>query len=460
MYDLARLVSLLRKRWKAATLLFGILAAAGIVAALLYPRTYVATSQVLVQQPAKEGDSTATYPQIAELLAWNPDTTIETYVALALQPDVAAHVVRRLHLRVDPNRLLARYLNVAPLTNSNVIAVSAYWRDPRVASAIANAVATEFVDRQRKLAASQAAQAADSLAIALARAQADLSSAENALTSFESTSGVADATGQTGAIIAAIGDIQSKTRGAELDRSQAQGQLRSVGTQIAATKQTVEQSRTIDNAPVADEIDKELSEERVQLSQLEQQFTGKYPDVIAARRQIASLEAAMAKAPRTRVASTTVALNPVGTTLDGQAATLEAQIAGQTSELRTLHAQEDGLESQLRAFPGLVSRLSSLQRRAKSAETIYDSLQSSYFNAIVAKNMAVSDLSIVQRASPELAEVRPSLVLAIAIMLVIAALVTIAAIVLLDWRRRAQAALPEPSKNSAGRVSLGEPVAH
>src|SRR5689334_19958397 len=139
MYDLARLLLLLRKRWKAAALLFGILAAVGIAAALLYPRTYVASSQILVQQAAKEGDSASTYPQIAELLAWNPNTTIETYVALALQPDVAAHVVRRLHLHVDPNRLLARYLTVAPLTNSNVIVVSAYWRDPRVASAIANA---------------------------------------------------------------------------------------------------------------------------------------------------------------------------------------------------------------------------------------------------------------------------------------------------------------------------------
>jgi len=74
--------------------------------------------------------------------------------------------------------------------------------------------------------------------------------------------------------------------------------------------------------------------------------------------------------------------------------------------------------------------------------------------------MAVSDLSIVQRASPELVEVRPSLVLAIAIMLVMAALVTIAIIVLLDWRRRTRIALPEPSKNSTGRVPLGEPVAH
>lgn len=457
MYDLARLLGILRRRWKSAALLFAVLLCFGIAAALLFPRSYVASSQVLIEQPSR-ASSAATYPQIAETLAWDPDTTVETYVALALQPDVARRVVSRLHLRVDPKRLMSRYVTVAPLTNSNIIAVNAYWKDPRTAAAIANAVALEFVDRQRKLAASQAAQAAGSLAIALQRAQSDLSAAESGLTDFESHNGVADANGQTTAIITALDDIQSKTRTAELDRAQAQGQLLSVGSQAATIRQTVEQSKTIDTAPVAEEIDKELSEQRVALAQLEQQFTGKYPDVIAAKHQIAGLEAALAKTPRTRVASTTVALNPVGTSLNGQAATLEAQIAGDTSELKTLHAQEESLEAELRAFPGLVSQLGTLQRRAKSAESIYDALQSSYFNAIVAKSMAVANLNVVQQASPELAEVRPSLVLTLALMALVAFLITVAAVALLDWRGYPQPSLGEPSTNSV-RVAIVEPVA-
>ena len=101
--------------------------------------------------------------------------------------------------------------------------------------------------------------------------------------------------------------------------------------------------------------------------------------------------------------------------------------------MRLLRAQEFSLRDELRTFPAGVSKLSTLQRQAKAAEAIYDALQKNYFDAVVAKSMAVSDLSIVQNADPALAAVRPPRLPSLLAVVLVAALLTLAIIALLEW---------------------------
>jgi uncharacterized protein involved in exopolysaccharide biosynthesis len=169
------------------------------------------------------------------------------------------------------------------------------------------------------------------------------------------------------------------------------------------------------------------------LTLLRRQFTERYPDVIATEKQIASLKAALARAPRTKVTGRNVEPNPLTASLTSQAATLQSQINGYLAQLGVLHSQEAALSGQLQVYPQNMSELSTLQRKAKSAETIYDAIQTNYFNAVVAKNMAVSDLTIVQLADPTLATVRPPRLPALLAVVAVALLATIGLVFLLDW---------------------------
>ena len=126
-----------------------------------------------------------------------------------------------------------------------------------------------------------------------------------------------------------------------------------------------------------------------------------------------------------------------------QAGTLKAQVTGNAAQLDLLRTQELALRNQLRLFPADIAELGALQRREKSAETIFNALQTNYFNAVVAKNMAVSDLSVVQEADPALAKVRPPLALSLIAIAVIALLGTVGIIALLDWYARSSVALSE-----------------
>lgn len=432
MYELSSLVSSIRRRRRFALGLFLVLLVVGAAAVYVMPRSYSTASEVLVKRPDTALQSTA-YPQIDALLTWNRDTAMETYVALAHQPAVAERVVRNLGLKTSARDMLAKYVVVTPVTNSDLIKISVDWHDPGDSAAVANEFARAFISQQRTLAASQASEAAASLSIALKKAGADLHRAEAELTTFESQHELADVVGQTTNILNAIGDIQSRERTAQAEAAQSQAQLSSIGSQLQSAPSTIEASKIVSTDPVADQIQQQLAQQRLQLTVLRQQFTEKYPDVVATEKQIASLEAALATLSKSRVTSTTTEPNPFAASLSNQAATLRAQIAGSTAQVGALRNQEAALLGRLRVFPGDISELSDLQRREKSAEAIYDAIQSNYFNAVVAQNMAVSDLSIVQYADPAAASVKPPRMLALIMIAIVALFVTLAAVVLVEW---------------------------
>ena len=414
----------------------------GSAAVLLFPRSYVVSSHVLIKRPDTLLQST-TYPQVDALLSSNRDTAIETYVAMALQPAISQHVMQELGLRMTLKKFLKWNLVVTPVTHSDIINIQVSLRDANLSAAAANGIAKEFVSRQRELAASQAAEAAASLSIALQKARGELSAAERALELFETRHEIADATTQTTSILGAISDVESKERAVEDDRIQAQGQLSALTGQIAAAPAKIDATTVIGAAPLTDQLEQQLAQQRIQLAILRRQFTDQYPDVVSTESQIAGLEAALAKAPQTRITSQNIEPNPLTSSLVSQAGTLRAQVNGNIAQLNSLRSQELALKSQLRMFPADMAELSILQRQEKSAETIFNALQTNYFNAVVAKNMAVSDLSVVQEADPALAKVRPPLVLSLIAIAVIALLGTVGIIALLDWYARSSVALSE-----------------
>jgi len=279
--------------------------------------------------------------------------------------------------------------------------------------------------------------------VALDKAQTDLTSAERALTLFQSQNELADASAQTTSILAALSDVQSKERAADAERAQAQAQLSRIDAQLAALPATVDASKVISGSPVADQMQQELAQQQVHLRLLQQQFTDKYPEVIATKQQIATLQASLQGVPRTKLTSTSVAPNPLGTTLASQSATLGAQAAGDVAQLGVLRSQEASLHRQLRVFPRDVSQLATLQRQEKAAESIYNALQNNYFNAVVAKSMAVSDLSVIQYADPALATVRPPRLLSLLAVALVSLLATLAMVALLEASPAESASLSE-----------------
>ena len=327
MYDITQLLGSIRRRRRLALALFIVFSIIGAVAVMLMPRTYSTSSEVLVKRPDTALQST-NYPQIDALLAWNRDTAMETYIALAQQPAVAERVIRTLGLKTGVKELLTRNVVVTPLTHSDIINISVNWPDARGSAAVANTFARVFIDQQRQLAASQAAEAAASLSLALNKAQTDLTAAEQALTLFESRNQLADATTQTTAVLSAISDVQSKERTIDVERVQAEGQLSRTNKELAAIPGTIDASEVIGASPVADQIEQQLSQDELNLRLLRRQFYHAISQVVATENQIGMLRAELKSLTPTRVTSRNLEPNPTAAALASQAATLRAAIVG------------------------------------------------------------------------------------------------------------------------------------
>jgi polysaccharide biosynthesis transport protein len=434
MLELAALVRLLRRRWRLMALIFVILLLAGTMAVLIMPRTYQATAMILVKRADGNLES-SNYPQIDALLAWNRETTIETYVALATQPTIADAVRKDLRLRTSASDLLLHDVTVMPLTNSDIVQYIAQSRTREGSAALANCFAREFLRRQRELAASQAAEASQSVGLALDTAKQDLASDDRRLIEFESHYALANGDVQTTNMLAAISDTQSKLRMAELSRAQAVAEAARLSGLLRQTPATVSSQKTLGVSPTNDQLQSLLAAQQVRLRLLRRQFSNDYPDVVDARNQIDTLTSALRSTPGTRVDSLTFASNPVSAQLEEQLASFKTEAAGDGAQVEQLQRQQSLLYLSLRQTPSGVSELSNLQRQVKSDETIYDALQDNYFKAVVAKSMAVSDLAIVSWADPAMADVRPRLSVAILVIALVSLLISFASIWTIDWLR-------------------------
>src|SRR5690348_16393184 len=100
--------------------------------------------------------------------------------------DVATKVIHNLGLKnIDAYKLLKYDIFVAPVTNTQIVQLSATWKDAGTAAAIANEFGKVLIDKQRELIAGQSQSAMDYLSQQIPKAEADQNKAYAALADFQ-----------------------------------------------------------------------------------------------------------------------------------------------------------------------------------------------------------------------------------------------------------------------------------
>ncbi|MBV8155477.1 MAG: polysaccharide biosynthesis tyrosine autokinase, partial [Candidatus Eremiobacteraeota bacterium] len=191
---------------------------------------------------------------------------------------------------------------------------------------------------------------------------------------------------------------------------QAQAELASANAQLHSTPATVTGGQTVAQNPVLGQLQSQLSQIDVQLQTALQQYTEKHPTVIALRNQEDQIKREIAQQQATVVANTNTIPNPVYEQIQQQAETYSTQIASDTAQLAALKLQQQQMNPQLASLPAQTATLANLQRQAKSAEDVYTALQQKFNNAQIARDTALSDVTITQPADPHFADVKPHLI--------------------------------------------------
>jgi capsular exopolysaccharide synthesis family protein len=437
--DLVGLGRVLARRVRSMLAIFFGFVGLVLILSLVLPRTYTTTVKLIAGNPGTTGFAGAgnvsadtQVPVLNALLIATGAQSTETYVELFQELPVAEQVIAALNLKATPRELLNR-VDVKPVINTSIIEVSVNWRDAQTSAQIANEFGTVVVDRQRQLIATQANAAIDFLNQQMPDAQKAMNDSQTALAQFEAQHHIADINAQTQSVISALATLDAKVGQVQADREQAQAELTSADAELHGTSATVTGAQTVAQNPVLAQLQSQLSQVDVQLQTALQQYTEKHPTVIALRNQEEQVKHEIAQQQATVVSNTNTIPNPVYTQIQQQAEQYQTQIASDSAQLAELKKQEKGLDPQLASLPAETATLANLQRQAKSAEDVFTALQQKYNNAAIARDTALSDVTVTQAADPRFADVKPHLFTNMLLGIVLGAVLAVLGAFVIDY---------------------------
>jgi capsular exopolysaccharide synthesis family protein len=437
--ELGGLFRVLLRRIRPMLAIFAGFVALVLVLSLVLPKTYTSTVKLIAGNPGTTGfagsdnaTSDTQVPVLNALLIATGMQSTETYVELFQEDPVAQQVISQLGLKISPKGLLKK-IDVKPVINTSIIGVSVTWGDANTSARIANAFGDVVVDRQRQLVSAQAGNAISFLNQQLPQAQKAMNDAQTALATFEAQHHIADINAQTQSLITALSTLDAKVGQVQADRQQAQAELSSAQAQLKSTPATITGGETVAQNPVLGQLQSQLSQIDVQLQTALQQYTEKHPTVIALRNQEAQVKREIAQQQSTIVANTNTVPNPVYQQIQQQDEQYATQIASDNAQLVALKTQQTQMNPQLAGLPAQTATLANLQRNAKSAEDVYTALQGKYNNAQIARDTALSDVTITQPADPRLADKKPNLLVNLLLGIGLGAILAILGAFVIDY---------------------------
>jgi polysaccharide biosynthesis transport protein len=427
--------TLSRRRVLFAAIVLGVIGAVLIVT-LMTPKRYTVEVKMIAGNP----NTVAQNPQGAQtglpilnaLILANAAQSAETYSELMSETPVVQDVIKELHLKTDVQTLQGA-VKVKPVTNTNIITVAVTWGDPAMAETIANHFASVFVAHETELVGAQAKTALKFLSQQIPVAEQRLARTSAAVSRYQTTHNIADLTTQTATTVNAAAAIDSKINQVELDKQQADAQIASLSGALGGMRATTGGGQNVTQNPILPQLTAKLADLRIQLGSAQQQYTDSHPTVIGLKQQIADVQRQIKATSPTIVASTSTVANPVYQQLSQQLAAARAASASATAQLATLTRQRSAINPQLAALPAQSLKLADLQRQKTIAEDVYNALQRKYNDAMVASETGISDVTVTQWASKELATKTPHLSINLIVATIVGVLLGLGIVFLVDW---------------------------
>jgi capsular exopolysaccharide synthesis family protein len=257
--------------------------------------------------------------------------------------------------------------------------------------------------------------------------------AASQLAQFQAANGFVDSSSHTQDVVSHASQIDGQIETLQIDSREAVALLNNVRGQMGGTQASIVNQRQVAVNPVLSDLRTKLAEVEVQLAQARQQYTDQHPTVIALTKQRDDLRAQINSQPNFVEGGDVYAPNPVYESLAQEAAQYESRIDGDAAKLSELRRERAALSPVLKALPVQGMQLAALQQRATLTSNVYNALQQKYNDATIARTTAISDLTLIQPATPESAVSWPSLKINLMVALVVGILLASLIVFFLDY---------------------------
>ncbi len=413
--DPQRLISVFRAHWW----LFALVAAAIFLLSVAYtavaPRIFTSTASVVLEAPQRPGPNGEVQPaQPAD------SATVDTEVQLVQSRDIAEQVVNALKLDQDPTFWAGSH-HKAPLDQdrrhdaaigivqgglkakrsglTSVITIGFSSRDPNLAARIANGYADQYLIAQSQAKLNSSKQAGSALNDKLESLRKAALSDASALAQFRTSHGLYSSEGT------ALNEQEATSYNEQLASAQAdltgdQARLNVAKTQLAGDAGGAKAVAL--DSPVLQNLRAQRSQLTAQIAELENRYGARYPDVVAADKQLSDINAGIS-AEVHRIVSE-----------------LQTRVEVSRQRVSSMQTALGSARGRLAGGTTASVTLDELQRRADASKQVYEDYMARYQQASASEGTEQPDARITNRADPPAKPSSPNVPLNLALGFIVA----------------------------------------
>jgi uncharacterized protein involved in exopolysaccharide biosynthesis len=440
-------IDAVRYRWKLVALATALLTVLGLLYIMITPRTYSATSSLLLdtgtENPLSDDASGGGGQDNRAVIATQADLIRSPHVAgnAALVSGIArdpAYIARwreetgeRQPYQDWLREQMQASLTVVPGRDTNVLLISASAREPEDAARIANGFAKASVESQYRLRTEPAKAYASWLENKLRGARGDVVAKQNELAAFTRATGIV-ADGDLSSEGSAMADMSSQAAAAEARAAAA----RQSSFEGAQARGDAERSETVQR------LRAQVAERSGKLAELEAVFGPEYPDVQRTRAEVNTLQSRL----NSELSNATGAFSGARS---AERAAERAAAAASEARLRNLANQQ---RSRIANQSGNLAQFQRLRNEFEAAQRTFNDLNQRLTRMRLQSAVPLTEVQVLDTASAPLVPSSPNVPLTLALAILLGALIGAAAAIWLEYR--------DPRVRSRGGVErlLGAPV--
>jgi polysaccharide biosynthesis transport protein len=400
-----QLISILLARKKLFIWLFSLIVLVTTVVSFLLPRSYIATTSLVVN--VKGADPVTGFMLPATLMPGY----MATQVDIIQSHNVALKVVEKLGIAKNPTAkmqfeeatngegdirdwyadLFLQNLDIKPSRESSVIEISYQGSDPRFAASLANAFAEAYINTNLQLKTEPARQAAAWFDQQIKGLRLDVERAQSKLSAYQKEHGIAFSDERLDMESTRLSDLSS-----QLVMAQAQT-YDSTSRQNQLKKGTASESPEILSSPLIQGLKSQLAQAESRLADVSQRLGVNHPQYQAAQADVTNLRGLI----NVEISKTSSGVGQTARVSQQREAEVKAALAAQKERVLKLKEQHD--------------EMAVLLREVESSQRIYDNALLRFGQTNMESQSGQTDVSILNVAVPPLKHSSPKIFLNILI---------------------------------------------
>ncbi len=397
--SLNQLITILLARRMLVIMIFGLTVLAAAAVTMVLPKTYQATSSLIINYKGTDPVTGSTMPaQLApSYMATQVDIISSDNVARQVVEELKLHetrfaveafqqvrqeaggVAKDANIKDWLSGVLQNKLIIEPSKQSNVIEVGYKGSDPQFVATVANAFADAYIDTNLKLKVDPSMDAAEWFNDRLASYREDVIEAEKKLTEYQSEKGIV--------ALEERWDVENsklEQLSQELVVAQAEALDSNSRSNEANNAESIEKNPDILTNPLIQSMKAELNSAEANLAKLKQRYAANHPKYQAAQAEVANLRVELQR----EIENVTGGLTNSAGLSDKRVSELEAAVQKQKEKILELNQHRD--------------ELAVLQLDVESAQQTLNTALERFSQTSMEGNINQSDVSVLTRATAPL----------------------------------------------------------